>query len=290
MRRWSRRHVHHHRGSAERKHKSFHARIEKFDLELSIRDGWRVSDQLIQPRCGHRAVALVVHVNAVRSARRLSIEAHAKAHGSASWCRPHDEMQIAGVKAVHDPPVGLVQHRGLFPHCPITRQGPMIALQPLGGRIDATLVPYGTTWGRKVCGALIANIGFRRLQAVPIGGRFSTTGLDRNQLMTDAAETSLGQQLLNNPFRLGICAFAEVVMANMPLRIDDIESRPILVLERTPERIAVIDRDGIIDPHVLRRLAHVLEVVFKGELRRVHADHHQSVLLVFLGPRADIGQ
>ena len=178
MRRWSRRHVHHRRGSAERKHKSFHARIEKFDLELSISDGRRLSDQLIQPRCGHRAVALVVHVNAVRSARRLSIEAHAKAHGSASWCRPHDEMQIAGVKAVHDPPVGLVQHRGLFPHCPITRQGPMIALQPLGGRIDATLVPYGTTWGCKVRGALIANIGFRRLQAVPIGGRFSTTGLE----------------------------------------------------------------------------------------------------------------
>jgi hypothetical protein len=35
--------------------KALHARIEKCDLELSISDGRRLSDQLIEPRCGHRA-------------------------------------------------------------------------------------------------------------------------------------------------------------------------------------------------------------------------------------------
>jgi hypothetical protein len=34
---------------AERERKSLHARIEKLDLELSIVDGLRLSDQLIQP-------------------------------------------------------------------------------------------------------------------------------------------------------------------------------------------------------------------------------------------------
>ena len=36
-----------------------HARIEKLDFELSIRDELRLSDQLRQPLFGHRAVALV---------------------------------------------------------------------------------------------------------------------------------------------------------------------------------------------------------------------------------------
>src|ERR1700730_9565886 len=47
------------RGSAERERENLHARIEKLDLELSISNGLRLSDQLIQPRLGHGAVALV---------------------------------------------------------------------------------------------------------------------------------------------------------------------------------------------------------------------------------------
>ena len=66
---------------AEGERKSLHARIEKLDLELSISNGLRLSDQLIQPLFANRAVALVVNVNSVSSARRLSIEEHAKSHG-----------------------------------------------------------------------------------------------------------------------------------------------------------------------------------------------------------------
>ena len=108
--------------------------------------------------------------------------------------------------------------------------------------------------------------------------------------MTDAADSGLGQQLLNDPFRLFVFALAEMMMANMPLRIDEIERRPILVLESTPYRIVVIDRDRIVDLHVLRGSANVIDVFLEFELRRVHADHHQSLILVFLGPRADIGK
>ena len=88
--------------------------------------GSRLPDQLIQPLFCHRAVALVVNVNSVSSARRLSIDEHAKSHGRSSRCRSHDEMKIAGVKAIRDPPVGLVQHNGLFPHRPIARKRPVI--------------------------------------------------------------------------------------------------------------------------------------------------------------------
>src|SRR5262249_8899278 len=107
------------RKSAERECKSLHARIEKLDLKLSISDELQLSNQLIQPLVGNRSVALIVNVNSVSCARRLSIDQHAKSHGSSSRCRSHDEMNIAGVKAVRDPPVGLVQHGGLFPDRPI---------------------------------------------------------------------------------------------------------------------------------------------------------------------------
>jgi hypothetical protein len=64
---------------------------------------------------------LLVNVNSVSGARPLSIDEHAKSHGIAPSCRPHDEMKIAGVKAVHNPPAGVLQHNGLFAHRPITR-------------------------------------------------------------------------------------------------------------------------------------------------------------------------
>src|SRR5437870_9366143 len=102
--------------------------------------------------------------------------------------------------------------------------------------------------------------------------------------MTDAADSGLGQQLLNDPFRLFVFTLAEMMMANAPLRIDEIEGRPIFVVESTPYRIIAIDRDWIVDPHVLRCPANVIDVFLECELRRVHTDHHQTLLLVFLGP------
>ena len=106
MRRWDRRYVHRlRRGSAERERKRLHARIEKRDLALPIGDGLRLPDQLIESLCRNRAIALVVYIKSVRSAGRLAIDEHAKAHGSSSHCRPHDEMQIAGVKTVRDAPM-----------------------------------------------------------------------------------------------------------------------------------------------------------------------------------------
>src|SRR5919199_948463 len=119
-------------GSAERERISLHARIEKLDLELSISDGLRLSDQLIHPLFANRAVALLINVDSVSSARRLSIYEHAKSHGSSSRCRSHDEMKISGMKAIRDPPVGLVQHSSLFLHRPITRKGPLIEAQLCG--------------------------------------------------------------------------------------------------------------------------------------------------------------
>src|SRR5215212_2768185 len=229
-------------GSAERERKSLHPRIKKLDLEVAISDGLGLSDQLIQPLLGNRAVALLVNVDSVSSPRRLPVDEHAKSHGGSSRCRSHHEMKIAGVKAVSDPPVGLVQHGGLSLHSPITQKRPMIEPQLRGGIVDAALIQYCTTGRGKVRGALIADVVLRGPQAVPIGGSFSTIGIDRNQFMIAAIDSGLGQQLLNCHLRLFVFTLAEMMMSNMPLHIDEIEGRAIPVVEGTPYRIVVIDR------------------------------------------------
>jgi hypothetical protein len=68
--------------------------------------------------------------------------------------------------------------------------------------------------------------------------------------MTDGADSSLGQQLLNHPLRDFVLAFAELMMPNTPLRINEIEGRPIFVFESAPYSKIAVDRDGIIDPYV----------------------------------------
>ena len=79
----------------------------------------RLTDQLIQPLLADRAIALVVDIGSVSGTRRLAIDQHAKPHGRSRRGRSHDEVKIAGVKAVRDPPVGLVQHGRLSPDRPI---------------------------------------------------------------------------------------------------------------------------------------------------------------------------
>ena len=121
--------------STERERKSLHPGIQKLDLELSIGDGLRLSDQLVQPLFGHRAFAS--HIN-VKSAIRdcwLPVYEYAKPDGRSSLGGPHDEMKVAGVEAVRDPPAGLIQYNALSSDCPIARKCPLITLQLCGGGI-----------------------------------------------------------------------------------------------------------------------------------------------------------
>jgi hypothetical protein len=64
----------------------------------------------------------------ISGARRLSIDEHAKSHGSSSRCRSHDEMKIAGVTEVTDP-------NGLS-YCLIDEDGALV--MPPGSRPAVT--------------------------------------------------------------------------------------------------------------------------------------------------------
>ena len=66
--------------SSECKDISLHARIEKLDLEHSIRNGSGLPDELVEPQLRRRAVALLVDVGAVGAPRRAAVEEHSETY------------------------------------------------------------------------------------------------------------------------------------------------------------------------------------------------------------------
>jgi hypothetical protein len=70
-----------------------------------------------------------------------------------------------------------------------------------GGGIVAALVQSCTTGRCKVLGAVAADVVLRRPQAVPIRGGLEASGIDRNEVAIDAADSGLDQQLLNDQSR-----------------------------------------------------------------------------------------
>ena len=89
--------------------------------------------------------------------------------------------------------------------------------------------------------------------------------------MPGAARSGFGQQPLDDHLRLLVFAFAEVVMPDASLDVGEVESGPVVVGERAPDRVFVIERDRVVDRHVLHGPADVPGVVLEGELGGVHA-------------------
>jgi hypothetical protein len=69
----------------------------------------------------------------------------------------------------------------------------------------------------------------------------------------------------------------KVVMPDQPFGVPEIEARPVVIVESTPYRTVVVDRDRVIDPHLPHGPADVLDISLERELGRMHADDHQSL-------------
>ncbi len=79
------------------------------------------------------------------------------------------------------------------------------------------------------------------------------------------------------------------MVANATLGVDKVQGRPVVVGERAPDLVVVVDGDRPFDAHRPRLALDVAEVVLKRELRRVHADDHQAFVPVSLGPCPYVG-
>ena len=191
-------------------------------------------------------------------------------------------MSVARVEPVGDAPAGLVEHDVLRPDRPLAGEGPLVEAKPLGSCVAAAFVEGGSDRRREVLGAPVAEIGLGSPQVVPVGLRLHAEPFDGDELALDA------EQSLEDALRLLVAAFAEVLVADHAVRVDEVERRPVVVVEGAPDRIVVVDRDRVVDLSLLRRLLHAVDLLLEGELRRVDADHDQPVVPVGLRPRTDV--
>jgi len=113
--------------------------------------------------------------------------------------------------------------------------------------------------------------------------------LDRHRCTIDHATASGGsQQLANSGFRFFVVAFAEVVIAHAPCRIDEVERRPVVIAKPTPDRAVVVDGDRVRHAPLLCRLLHVVDVFLEREFWCVDTDDDQPLLTVPGGPGANV--
>src|SRR3954467_5652495 len=119
-------------------------------------------------------------------------------------------------------------------------------------------------------------------QVVPAGPPLHSHPFDRDVLARDA-EGPLDQSL-----RLLVATLAEVVVADDGVGVDEVERRPVVVVECAPDLVVVVQRDRVVDLALVRRLPHTLDVALERELRRVDSDDDQPVVAIGVRPRPDV--
>src|SRR5438094_7179242 len=95
----------------EREAVGFSPSVEEFDLEGSILNAAPLADQLVEPLIIRSSLPLAVNVASLGCASRIAVDKDPKPHRSGTFGRPHDEVDVTGMKAKGDTPVRLVENR-----------------------------------------------------------------------------------------------------------------------------------------------------------------------------------
>jgi hypothetical protein len=111
--------------SAEGESEGLGSGVEKLDLELPLRHGLALANQLIKPFFDDRTIAVGAGIDTVIRAGRLAIDEDAKANRLAV-AGPEHEMQVARTETVGDARVGLVGDRPLLFNRPVSSKRPLI--------------------------------------------------------------------------------------------------------------------------------------------------------------------
>ena len=106
----------------------------------------------------------------------------------------------------------------------------------------------------------------------------------------DVVVAGLPKQHLDGHLALLVAALAKVHVSDLPFGVRDVHGRPVVVVEGAPDREVGVERDRIVDSHVIRGPADVVGVPLERELGRVDADDDQALSDVLLVPPADVAE
>jgi hypothetical protein len=76
----------------------------------------------------------------------------------------------------------------------------------------------------------------------PVGPCLHAEPFDGDELALDPEEP------LDDALRLLVAPFAEVVVADDAVRVDEVERRPVVVVECALDFVVVVDRNRVVDP------------------------------------------
>src|ERR1700722_19637541 len=100
----------------------------------------------------------------------------------------------------------------------------------------------------------------------------------------------LVNQFLNHLFALAVTAFPEVAKAQVAILIEQVFGGPVAVGERFPYLAIAVDHHRIGQPKLANAAIYVRFILREGKLRRVHADHSQSLVPIALMPGLHVRQ
>src|SRR5690348_991168 len=124
----------------------------------------------------------------------------------------------------------------LGPCVPQPAQSPLIE-RGQDGRAVAPSRILGQSLARsKALGTSVAGIRFRGLQ-IAVRRRFDSFTSDANQVARHGGGSVFTQEFLDHPLGLLVLAFAEVVITDSALPIDEVVGRPVVVAKRVPDGV-----------------------------------------------------
>src|SRR6476661_10704323 len=83
-------------------------------------------------------------------------------------------------------------------------------------------------------------------------------------------------------------SLSKMLVTDLAVHIEEVVRGPVFIIERAPNLVFVVYRDGIQDAQVTNSLLHIGKIFFERKLRSVYAHDNQSALPVLLSPGSQI--
>src|SRR6185437_8037784 len=221
-----------------------HAGIEELDLEGAVFNRPLLAHQLIEAMKRDRAQALSVGVGAMVRARGGAVNGDLEADGLAVRRAQH-QVEIPGVEAIDDRPVGLFQNRHLRADFPGAGKTPLIVRGANRRGVGRGFIGFKLLRRGKAHAAAVADVGFRRPDGGHVGRGLGarTSHLHQSSRSAHLLVVGVGEELLDDALVFGVLALPEMVEADLALGIHKVIGRPVLIVECVPDRMVAVHRD-----------------------------------------------